>query len=338
MCKCLGNRPVDWLMDETRYRLRSARPGDAAAIAGVYTAAYPDDSDYPLQTASGVREELFEDETVRPFVIDTEDGTIAAVAAITDDAIEPGTAEICRLAVAPSHQGNGLARRLLDHRLAVVDATPPAGPVFSRAVTNHPYSQRNLERRKFVPVAFLKRVGQALFGTDRESQVLFVHRESLQSAERPLYVPEQLHSRVTQLYETVRDVGANRTIHGLDGIGPIADRQFDEAGDSAATWMRSTEQRDAAIETAGPGVVLAIDATTPAARAQYQQAHTAGLRPAGIVPDWLAVAGERHDALLYQARTPTPTTTVAVTDAVKQLITTLGIEYTQTDDEEKLRV
>ncbi|MFP4217806.1 MAG: GNAT family N-acetyltransferase, partial [Salinarchaeum sp.] len=117
------------------YTLRDAVRADSEGMATVYDGAYPDDSGYPLQTTDAVEHKVFDDDQIRSFVIESNDGDIAATASIKSDSVYSGNAEICRLAVSPDHQGNGLARTLLEHRLAVLEDDPAVDVVFSAAVT-----------------------------------------------------------------------------------------------------------------------------------------------------------------------------------------------------------
>ena len=125
------------------YAIRDAGGSDAPAIARVYEATYPDDTGYPLVEAPAVRSAVFDDGSVTPFVVET-GGRIVGVAAIEFDSFDEGNAQICKLAVHPDHQGRGLGRELLKHRLDVLHADPAFdGLVYSAAVTSHPASQHN---------------------------------------------------------------------------------------------------------------------------------------------------------------------------------------------------
>jgi GNAT superfamily N-acetyltransferase len=77
------------------------------------------------------------------FVAATDD-RVVGVAAVEYDSFDEGNARICKLAVRPDHQAQGLGRELLKHRLDVLHADPAFdGLVYSAAVTSHPASQHN---------------------------------------------------------------------------------------------------------------------------------------------------------------------------------------------------
>ncbi|MFB6101353.1 MAG: GNAT family N-acetyltransferase [Haloplanus sp.] len=132
------------------YAIRRADPADAPGIAAVYASAYPPDTDYPLVAEAAVREDLLGDADVAAFVAET-DGQIVGIAAVEYDSLDEGNAQICKLAVHPDHQGQGLGRELLKHRLNVLETDPAfSGLIYSGAVTSHPAS--HTVYRKSLPV------------------------------------------------------------------------------------------------------------------------------------------------------------------------------------------
>lgn len=118
--------------------IRRADESDTSAVAQVYAAAYPPDTDYPLVEVWAVRSTLPHDATMAAFVAETTD-RVVGIAAIEYDSFDEGTAQVCKLAVDPDHQGQGLGRELLKHRVTVLRTDPTFdGLIYSAAVTAHP--------------------------------------------------------------------------------------------------------------------------------------------------------------------------------------------------------
>ncbi len=319
------------------YTLRDAVRADSEGMAAVYDGAYPDDSGYPLQTTDAVEHKVFDDAQMRSFVVEAEDGTVAATASIKYDSVYPGNAEICRLAVSPEHQGHGLARALLEHRLAVLEGDPEVDVVFSAAVTSHPYSQHNLVERGFVPAAFLKRIQSGYFSEYRESQAIVAHPDWTADADRAVYVPEQLRKATEAIFDDLFGDRFGREVAGLDidatlAAEPLVDRSTEAS--KMGQWVESADGLEQAVTDPGPELLAAVDANTPASREFYERIFEYGLTPAGVIPDWLADGADARDAVIFQYRTRDARVPVEAIDELVTLLDALGIAYEVTGGNE----
>ncbi len=319
------------------YTLRDAVRADSKGMATVYDGAYPDDSGYPLQTTDAVEHKVFDDDQIRSFVIEADDGDIAATASIKYDSVYSGNAEICRLAVSPDHQGHGLARTLLEHRLAVLEDDPAVDVVFSAAVTSHPYSQHNLAERGFVPAAFLKRIQSGYFSEYRESQAIVVHPDWTADADRTVYVPERFRPAIETILDTLFDDRFGRDIDGFDiDVERVDDPAVARSTEASkmGQWVDTVDDLAAAVDHPGPELLAAVDANTLDSRAFYERIFEYGLTPAGFVPDWLATNGESRDAFIFQYRTEDERVPVEAIDELVTLLDALDITYQVTGGDE----
>ncbi len=319
------------------YTLRTASVSDSAGMAAVYDGAYPDDSGYPLQTTEAVRSKVFDADGFQPFVIEADDGTIAATASIQYDSVYEHNAEICRLAVHPEHQGHGLARTLLEHRLSVLEEATDVDVVFSAAVTSHPYSQHNLGARGFVPGAFLKRIQSSYFSEYRESQAIMIHPEWFTNADRDVYIPARLRSTVTHTLDELIGDRFGRTLVSLEidaeyAGEPVTDRAT--RASKMGMWVDNPDDLTTAIADPGPELLAAVDANDPAAQTFYEKVFEYGLTPAGFIPNWLSVDGASRDAFIFQYRTDDEHIPIEATDELMTLFDALDLTYQITEQDE----
>ena len=320
------------------YTVRRPRGADAPAIARMYEATYPDDTDYPLVEASAVRSTVFDDASVTPFVVET-GGRIVGVAAIEFDSFDEGNAQICKLAVHPDHQGRGLGRELLKHRLNVLHADPTFdGLVYSAAVTSHPASQHNLLARGFEPYSIHKHIQGGYFGPETESEVIVLYTPSIDYAERDVYVPERYRHVVERTLSQASLDLLGRRIRAVNTVTyPTADQLrmalSHEAGflwevtaGGRTSWVETESELVAAIRD-GDHLMVPIDANARQLLALYEPLERVGFSPAGFVPDWLTREGETRDAFVFQHPPTDAPTTMRVVDAVKALLDVLGLSY-----------
>lgn len=320
------------------YAIRRARAGDASAIARVYAAAYPPDTDYPLVEASAVRSTLLDDETMVAFVAESAD-RIVGVAAIEHDSFDEGNAQICKLAVDPDHQGKGLGRELLKHRLNVLHADPSfSGLIYSAAVTSHPASQHNLVARGFEPYSVHKLFRGGYFGPSAESEVILLYTPSIEYDERDVYVPERYRHVVERTLAQASLDLLGRRIRRVNTVTyPTADQLrmalSPEAGflwevtpGGTESWAETKSELLAAARD-GEQLMVPIDANARQLLALYEPLERVGFYPAGFVPDWLTRDGEQRDAFVFQYPLEDRPTTMHVVDDVKALLDVVGLEY-----------
>jgi len=318
--------------------IRDARERDVPAIARVYERAYPSDTDYPLVEASAVRSTLVDDETVSAFVAET-GGRIVGVAAIEHDSFDEGNAQICKLAVDPEHQGQGLGRELLKHRLNVLHADPTfTGLVYSAAVTSHPTSQHNLIARGFEPYSVHKRFQGGYFGPNAESETIMLYTPSIGYAERDVYVPERYRHVVERTLAQASLDLLGRHVRTVNTVTyPTADQLrmalSHEAGflwevtpEGSESWAETKSELLTAVRD-GERLMVPIDANARQLLALYEPLERVGFYPAGFIPDWLTRDGETRDAFVFQHPPDETATTMHVVDEVKALLDVLDLSY-----------
>jgi len=321
------------------YAIRRAGERDVSAIARVYDAAYPLDTDYPLVEASAVRSILLDDGTMAAFVAGTTD-RIVGVAAVEYDSFDEGNAQICKLAVDPDHQGQGLGRELLKHRLNVLHADPTFdGLVYSAAVTSHPASQHNLIARGFEPYSIHKLFQGGYFGPDAESEAIMLYTPSIEYDERDVYVPERYRHVVERTLAGASLDLLGRRIRTVNTVTyPTADQLrmalSHEAGflwevtpDGSESWAETKSELLAAVQADDEHLMVPIDANARQLLALYEPLERVGFYPAGFIPDWLTRDGEQRDAFVFQHPPEDRPTTMHVVDGVKALLDVVGLEY-----------
>lgn len=322
--------------------IREASREDATAIAGVYEAAYPPNTDYPYVDQEHVVADLLEPEDFRVFVAET-GGNPVGVAAIEYDAINAGNAQICKLAVVPDAQGQGLGSALLKYRLNVLAADPVPGLVFSGAVTSHAASQANLEKRDFVPCAFQRAFLPELFGGGEECAVIMAWRPGLSDPEQPLVLPPE--------YEQI----ASQCITNLDGRGrkiePMApdtahsdpvdvtvsrgrDYLFDISAGGDYTWSAVREMITETAARREDSVMITLDAHDESLLPLYADIRELGFSPSGLLPEWATVDGQNRDVMAFY-EDPGLSVSVSVTDGVHDLIGSLSLAYTVTEQSDR---
>lgn len=321
------------------YAIRRARGVEVQAIARVYAAAYPPDTDYPLVEASAVRATFFDDETMAAFVAET-DGRIVGVAAVEYDSFDEGNAQICKLAVHPDHQGQGLGRELLKHRLNVLHADPTFdGLVYSAAVTSHPASQHNLIARGFEPYSIHKHFQGGYFGPNAESETIMLYTPSIGYATRDVYVPERYRHIVERTLAQASLDLLGRRIRTVNTVTyPTADQLrmalSHEAGflwevtpEGSESWAETKAELLAAVRDDDEHLMVPIDANARQLLALYEPLERVGFYPAGFIPDWLTRDGETRDAFVFQHPPTEAPTTMHVVDDVKALLDVLDMAY-----------
>jgi predicted N-acetyltransferase YhbS len=321
------------------YAIRRARPADAPGIARVYEAAYPDDTDYPLVEASAVRTDLLDAPNLAAFVAET-DGRIVGTAAIEYDSLDEGNAQICKLAVHPAHQGIGLGRELLKHRLNALHADPAFdGLIYSGAVTSHPASQYNLIARGFEPFSIHKHFQGGYFGPEGESEIIMLYTRSIDYDERDVYVPERYRHVVERTLAGASLDLLGRRLRTVNTVSyPRADQLqmalsrergflWEVTADGRASWAETEAEILAAVRDEDVHMMVPIDANARRLLSLYEPLESAGFYPAGFVPDWLTRHGEKRDAFVFQHPPNERPTTVSVVDDVKALIDVLGLRY-----------
>ncbi|WP_187695727.1 GNAT family N-acetyltransferase [Haloplanus rubicundus] len=321
------------------YVVRRAHETDTPAIARVYGAAYPSATDYPLVEASAVRETFVEDDAMAAFVAET-DGRVVGVAAVEYDSFDEGNAQICKLAVHPDHQGRGLGRELLKHRLNVLHADPTFdGLVYSAAVTSHPASQHNLIARGFEPYSVHKHLQGGYFGPDAESEAIMLYTPSIGYAERDVYVPARYRHIVERTLAQASLDLLGRRIRTVNTVTYPTAAQLrmalsHEAGflwevtpEGSEPWAETKSELLAAVRDDDEHLMVPIDANARQLVALYEPLERAGFYPAGFIPDWLTREGEQRDAFVFQHPPTEAPTTMHVVEDVKALLDVLGLEY-----------
>lgn len=336
-----GRRPPFVLDLPDGYVVREAEGADAAGIASVYADAYPAGTEYPLVSERRVRRDLVDDESVRPFVVET-DGELVAAAAIEYDSLDEGNAQICKLAVRRAHRGNGLGRVLLKHRLNVLATDESfSGLVYVAAVTAHPASQHNLVARGFAPFSFHKNFQGGYFGPGNESEIIMLYTDSIEYAERRVYVPERYRHVVERtLAQVSLDLLGRRLVLTEDVAFPTLDvdclrtgiehnREFlwEVTASGTDAWVETEAELTAAIRRDDTHLMVPIDANTPALASLYDALEADGFSPAGFIPDWLTRDGEKRDAFVFQHPPHDEPTRIDVVADVKALIEVLGVDY-----------
>ncbi|GAB3311986.1 GNAT family N-acetyltransferase [Haloplanus salinarum] len=321
------------------YTIRRIEWDDAPEVAAVYAAAYPADTDYPLVETAAVRSTLLGDPDVAAFVAETDDG-VTGTATIEYDSLDEGNAQICKLAVHPDHQGRGLGRELLKHRLNVLHADEAfSGLVYSAAVTSHPASQHNLLARGFAPFSIHKDFQGGYFGPHNESEVITLYTPSIDYDERDVYVPERYRHVVERTLANASLDLLGRRIRTVNTVTyPQADQvemalsrergflwEVTAGGDES--WARTEAEIRAAMREEDVHLMVPVDANARRLIALYEPLEADGFSPAGFVPDWLSRDGDRRDAFVFQHPPDDTPTEVAVVDDVKALIDTLGLDY-----------
>lgn len=319
------------------YTLREATVADASGIASVFAAAYPPETAYPYADVDTAREELLAKDKFVTFAIET-NGEIAATASIKFGSVYEHNAEICKLAVKPAHQGNGLARALLQHRLQYLDKIDHDGPVFSAAVTEHPRSQQNLAARGFVPVSFHKGIQAPFFGDQPESQAIVLHEDSIPDADRPVYVPPSLQSAAKWVFSTLETEQFGREIVTLDAEFPdpstvtTTDRTVERS--SMGIWLDTIPAIEQAVNEDGPHIMVSVNANDPAATDLYAAVYEWGFLPVGIIPNWYTADGENRDAVVFQYPSGEGPIDIEIIDSMKTLFDHLDYPYSVTADHE----
>lgn len=321
------------------YAIGRARTDHASDVAAVYAAAYPPDTDYPLVEASAVRSRLLDDPNVAAFVVEYE-GRIVATAAIEFDSLDEGNAQICKLAVHPTHQGKGLGRELLKHRLNVLhDRVEFSGLIYSAAVTSHPASQHNLLARGFEPFSIHKGLQEGYFGPTSESEVIMLYTPSIDYDERDVYVPKRYRHVVERTLASASLDLLGRRIRTVNTVTyPTADQVemalsrergflWEVTADGHESWARTESEIRAAMREEDVHLMVPVDANARRLLALYEPLETDGFSPAGFIPDWLTRDGENRDAFVFQHPPMETPARVAVVDDVKALIDVLGLEY-----------
>jgi|GEM_PF-1936111 len=322
-----------------RYTIRRARRAAAPAVARIYAAAYPDDTDYPLVEVSGVRSALFEDDAVAPFVA-VAGGRVVGAAAIEYDSFDEGNAQICKLVVHPEHQGQGLGRELLKHRLNVLHADRSFdGLVYSAAVTSHPASQHNLLARGFEPYSVHKQLQGRYFGPVAESEVIMLYTPSIDYVDRDVYVPERYRHVVERTLAQASLDLLGRRIRAVNTVTyPTADQLrmalsqeseflWEVTPEGDASWAVTKSELVAAVRDDDAHLMVPIDANARQLLALYEPLEDVGFSPAGFIPDWLTRGGENRDAFVFQHPPAEAPTTMHVVDDVKALLDVLDEEY-----------
>jgi len=320
------------------YAIRRAAEADAPAIARVYAAAYPLDTDYPLVEAAAVRSVLADDGSTTMFVAET-DERVVGVAAIEYDSFDEGNAQICKLAVDPDRQGRGLGRELLKHRLNVLHADPTFdGLIYSAAVTSHPASQHNLIARGFEPYSIHKLFQGDYFGPDAESEVIMLYTPSIGYDDRDVYVPERYRHIVERTLAQASLDLLGRRIRTVNTVTyPTADQLrmalSHEAGflwevtpDGSESWAQTKSELLAAVRD-GEQLMVPIDANARQLLALYEPLERVGFDPAGFIPDWLTRDGENRDAFVFQHPPEDRATMMQIVDDVKALVDVLDVDY-----------
>jgi ribosomal protein S18 acetylase RimI-like enzyme len=320
------------------YAIRRARGTEAAAIARLYAAAYPPDTDYPLVAASAVRSTFFDDDAMSAFVAES-GGRVVGVAAIEYDSFDEGNAQICKLAVHPDHQGKGLGRELLKHRLNVLHADPSFdGLVYSAAVTSHPASQHNLIARGFEPYSIHKHFQGGYFGPNAESEAIMLYTPSIDYVERDVYVPERYRHVVERTLAQASLDLLGRRIRTVNTVTyPTAEQLrmalSHEAGflwevtaEGSESWAETKAELLAAVRD-DEHLMVPIDANARQLLALYEPLEREGFYPAGFIPDWLTRDGEKRDAFVFQHPPTEAPTTMHVVNDVKALLDVLGMSY-----------
>ncbi|WP_251330405.1 GNAT family N-acetyltransferase [Haloplanus pelagicus] len=329
------------------YAIDRARPDDAPGIAAVYEAAYPSDTDYPLVEESAVHEALLGDSNVATFVVAT-GGTVVGTAAIEYDSLDDGNAQICKLAVHPDHQGRGLGRELLKHRLNVLHADRSfSGVVYSAAVTSHPASQHNLLARGFEPFSIHKGLQEGYFGPTSESEVITLYTPSIDYDERDVYVPERYRHIVERTLASASLDLLGRRIRTVNTVTyPTADQVemalsrargflWEVTADGHESWARTEAEIRAAMREEDVHLMVPVDANARHLLALYEPLEADGFSPAGFIPDWLTRDGEDRDAFVFQHPPSDEPAAVCVVDDVKALIDVLGWEYRVVEDADR---
>jgi GNAT superfamily N-acetyltransferase len=321
--------------------VRRAREADAADIAAVYRAAYPEGTDYPLVAERAVRTALLDDGNTAPFVVEA-GGDVVAAAAIEYDSLDEGNAQICKLAVDPSHQGRGVGRALLDHRLRVLERDDDfSGLVYAAAVTAHPASQRNLVSQGFAPFSLHKRVRGEYFGTQGESEVILLYTDSVEYDERTVYVPDRYRHLVERVLAQASLDLLGRSIELTEGLSHAAvdrtrvraelqhSREFlwEVTAFGEDTWAETEAEILSAMHSEEAPMMVPVDANSPELGVLYAALEHEGFDPAGFVPDWLTRDGENRDAFVFQHPVDDTPAEMQVVPEVKGLVDALGIDY-----------
>ncbi|QZA89217.1 GNAT family N-acetyltransferase [Salinarchaeum sp. IM2453] len=311
------------------FTLREATEVDAEGIASVFSAAYPDGTTYPYANPKKAQNGLLNDDYFVTFAVEADNGDIAATASIRFNSVYTDNAEICKLAVKPDYQGNGLARALLQHRLGYLEDIGHSGPIFSAAVTEHPYSQQNLNSRGLMPVSFHKGLQTPFFGDQPESQAIVLHENSVSTEERPLYVPQRLRDAVEYAFGHFSDSYLNRDVRyielDVDEPEPTIERDPELSG--MGDWYHTAEGLEDALHSEGAHIMFAADMNSPDAKSLYEVAYKYGLTPVGVIPDWLHKDGENRDAVIFQYLKDDPDIDVEFINGMKVLLDHLGYEY-----------
>jgi N-acetylglutamate synthase-like GNAT family acetyltransferase len=325
--------------------VRRARASDAGPIASVYRAAYPYGTHYPLVDPDVVRSELLEDADVASFVLERE-GEIVGTAAIEYDSIDEGNAQICKLAIHPDHQGAGLGRELLKHRLNVLHDDGLPGVVYAGAVTSHPASQANLVARGFEPFSIHKGITQGYFGPEDESEVIMLYTPSIDYDERDVYVPERYRHIVERTLASASLDLLGRRIRTVSTVTyPTADQVemalsqargflWEVTADGDESWARTEAEIRAAMREDDVHMMVPVDANARRLLALYEPLESDGFEPAGFIPDWLTRDGTNRDAFVFQHPPTDEPSTVRVVADVKALIDVIGLEYHVTEAHE----
>ena len=322
-------------------RIRAAENADAPAIASVYDDAYPAATDYPLVSEQAVQELLLDAEKTRPFVVE-EENEVLAVAAIEYDSLDEGNAQICKLAVSRDHRGRGLGRALLKHRLNVLETDESFdGLAYSGAITSHPASQRNLVKQGFAPFSFHKHLQGEYFGPWPESEIIMLYTESVEYAERTVYVPHRYRDVVEQTLSQISldllgrdlEITEGAPYPGVDSDWLATDLEHEReflwevtaAGDDV--WAETEQEILTAARNEDVHLMVPLDANARELWPLYGALEGDGFQPAGFIPDWLTRDGEKRDAFVFQYPPSHDPTKIAVIDEVKSLLDVLGLDY-----------
>jgi len=250
--------------------------------------------------------------------------------------------ERTRQAVAPAHQGQGLGRALLKHRLNVLETDEDFdGLVYAGAVTSHPASQRNLVARGFAPFSLHKGFQGGFFGPENESEIIMLYTDSIEYEERTVYVPERYRHLVERTLAQASLDLLGRSISLTEGVtyphpDPNSlltdlahDREFlwEVTAAGTTSWAETEAEILTALREQRTHMMVPIDANAPELGSLYGALEADGFTPAGFIPDWLTREGEKRDAFVFQHPPDDEPTVIDVIDEVKALIEVLGIDY-----------
>ena len=312
---------------------------DLEGITEVYQSAYPDETDYPLVFRENV-ETMLENGDIDYYVVEGEDGSIYATAANLYNSLNSGNVQPGRLAVAKDSRGKGLGKALLAERTKDLLEKDPEGIAFSGGATSHSASQGNLFGRGYEVFCVDRQVNESYFGNNRETEIMFIHPETVERDSREIYLPEEYVEIAEKNLGKISEDLAGRKIvasnpeeidtdgeFGIhDEIGFLTqidahgnDREFDEVIESLE---RDRENED--------HLMIPVDANSRDTVPLYRAFQDMGFNLSGFAPDWFSLDGENRDALLMQY-SPQKPETVEVIEPVKELLEDIGAEFEEVE-------